>query len=200
MNDLETTLSDFGAAELPAAAAARRFIEAAGESVDIAYRVLDSPLGRLMVVATPRGLLRVGFDNEQGVLDDLAERVSPRILEYPARLEGIRRELDEYFSGRREHFEQTLDWALIAGFRRRVLAVTAEIPFGAVSTYQEIARQAGQPRGARAAGQALGGNPLPIVIPCHRVVRSGGGLGGYAGGLDRKEYLLRLERAASRID
>jgi len=195
MNDLETALGNLGDLGIPAASAARRFVDEAGEMVDIAYTTIDSPLGELIIAATPRGLLRIGFENETGVLDDLAERVSPRILEYPARLERIRHELGEYFTGRRDRFEVPLDWGLIEGFRRRVLTVTAQIPYGGVATYQDVARRAGQPRGARAAGQALGGNPIPVIIPCHRVVRSGGGMGGYGGGTDRKEFLLRLEGA-----
>ena len=195
MNDLETALGNLGDLGIPAASAARRFVGEAGEMVDIAYTTIDSPLGELIIAATPRGLLRIGFENETGVLDDLAERVSPRILEYPARLERIRHELGEYFTGRRDRFEVPLDWGLIDGFRRRVLTVTAQIPYGGVATYQDVARRAGQPRGARAAGQALGGNPIPVIIPCHRVVRSGGGMGGYGGGTDRKEFLLRLEGA-----
>jgi len=195
MNDLETALGNLGDLGIPAASAARRFVDEAGEMVDIAYTTIDSPLGELIIAATPKGLLRIGFENETGVLDDLAERVSPRILEYPARLERIRHELGEYFTGRRDRFEVPLDWGLIDGFRRRVLTVTAQIPYGGVATYQDVARRAGQPRGARAAGQALGGNPIPVIIPCHRVVRSGGGMGGYGGGTDRKEFLLRLEGA-----
>ena len=195
MNEFENALSGIGDMSRPAASAAHRFVDQVGESVDIAYTTFDSPLGELVVAATPLGLLRIGFDSEEGVLEDLADRVSPRILEYPARLQEIEKELGEYFAGRRELFGMPLDWTLIGGFRRQVLTVTADIPYGAVSTYREVARQAGQPKGARAAGQALGGNPIPVVIPCHRVLRSGGGLGGYAGGLDRKEYLLRLEGA-----
>jgi methylated-DNA-[protein]-cysteine S-methyltransferase len=178
---------------MAAASAARRFAGEAGELVDIAYTTIDSPIGSLVLAATPKGLLRIGFDNETGVLADLADRMSPRILEFPRRLAGVQRELDEYFAGRRDRFDLPLDWALIDGFRRRILEVTAKIPYGGISTYQEVAGQAGQPKGARAAGQALGGNPIPVVIPCHRVLQSGGGMGGYAGGTNRKEFLLRLE-------
>ena len=195
MNDLETALGIIGDHGNTAESAANRFAQQAGELVDIAFMTIDSPIGDLILAATSRGLLRIGFDNESGVLEQLAERVSPRILEYPARLEESRRELDEYFAGKREGFDMPLDKRLIAGFRREVLEATAKIPFGAVLSYQEVARQAGRPKGARAAGQALGGNPIPVVIPCHRVLRTGGGMGGYAGGTDRKEYLLRLEGA-----
>jgi len=195
MKDLETALNNLEDLGGPAATAAHRFVDQAGELIDIAYTTFDSPIGTLVLAATPNGLLRIGFDNEPGVLEDLADRVSPRILEYPARLEEIRRELGDYFAGRREQFDVPLDWTLIGGFRRRVLTVTAKIPYGGVSTYQDVARRAGQPKGARAAGQALGGNPIPVVIPCHRVLRSGGGMGGYGGGTARKEHLLRLEGA-----
>jgi methylated-DNA-[protein]-cysteine S-methyltransferase len=195
MTDIQTTLSTKRDVTRPAEAAARRFAEEVGATTEIAYSVVDSPIGQLVLVATRTGLLRVGFDNELGVLEELADRVSPRIIEYPARLTDARRELDQYFAGQRSDFTIPLDWLLIEGFRRRVLTATAEIPYGTVSTYLEISRRAGQPKGARAAGQALGGNPLPLVIPCHRVLRTGGGMGGYAGGVDRKEYLLRLEGA-----
>lgn len=195
MNDLKTLLSDIGDLGDAAASAANRFAQQAGELVDIAFTTVDSPIGDLVLAATPTGLVRIGFDDESGVLEELAEQISPRILEYPARLEQSRRELDEYFTGRRKSFDMPLDQRLIAGFRREVLIATAKIPYGGVSTYQEVARKAGRPKGARAAGQALGGNPIPVVIPCHRVLRTGGGMGGYAGGIDRKQYLLRLEGA-----
>jgi methylated-DNA-[protein]-cysteine S-methyltransferase len=113
----------------------------------------------------------------------------------PTYFDGVRRELDEYFEGRRTSFDLPLDWQLTRGFTRRVLRRTAEIPYGDVSTYTKIAKAAGSPRAYRAAGNALGSNPIPIVVPCHRVLHSGGGLGGYGGGLDRKEFLLRLEGA-----
>jgi methylated-DNA-[protein]-cysteine S-methyltransferase len=162
--------------------------------LDVAYATLDSPLGPLVVAATPRGLVRVaysGFDSE--VLEDLAGKVSPRLLEAPARLDPVRRELDEYFEGRRTEFDLPIDWALTRGFTSRVLRATARIAFGSTSTYAEVASRAGSPRAVRAAGNALGSNPLPVVVPCHRVLRTGGALGGYTGGLERKEYLLRLE-------
>ena len=124
-------------------------------------------------------------------------RVSPRIVEAPAQLDPIRRELDEYFDGRRHEFELPLDWTLVGPFGRRVLGATAEIPYGGVLTYTEVATEAGSPRGSRAAGNALGANPIPIVVPCHRVLRSGGALGGYGGGLQRKQFLLELEGALS---
>jgi methylated-DNA-[protein]-cysteine S-methyltransferase len=169
---------------------------AAEELLDVAYATVDSPLGPLVVAATPRGLVRVAYTGsatDAGVLEELARKLSPRVLEAPARLDAARRELDEYFEGRRTGFDLPLDWALTRGFTSKVLQATAQIEFGATSTYAEVAGQAGSPRAVRAAGNALGANPLPVVVPCHRVLRTGGGIGGYTGGLERKEYLLRLE-------
>ncbi len=164
--------------------------------LDVAYAQVDSPLGPLTVAATRRGVLRVAYPERplDEVLAQLAATVSPRVLEAPARLEGVRRELDEYFEGRRRRFEEPIDWTLSRGFFRRVLRATARIAYGRVRTYAEVAASAGSPRAVRAAGNGLGSNPLPVVVPCHRVVRTGGGLGGYTGGLDRKEFLLALER------
>jgi methylated-DNA-[protein]-cysteine S-methyltransferase len=165
--------------------------------LDVAYTTLDSPFGALLAASTERGLLRLAFPEEgiDPVLSRLAERVSPRILESPARLEPLKRELDEYFEGRRRLFQTPLDWSLIGPFGVKVLSATAAIPYGSVLTYTDVAGKAGSPRGSRAAGNALGSNPIPIVIPCHRVLRTGGALGGYAGGLDRKRRLLELEGA-----
>ncbi|HEX2026616.1 MAG TPA: methylated-DNA--[protein]-cysteine S-methyltransferase, partial [Nitriliruptorales bacterium] len=156
-----------------------------------------SPVGPLLAAATPRGLaalryVRGGVEQE---LAELAARLSPRILAAPRRLEPLRLQLDQYFAGRRCRFEVPLDWSLAAGFTRRVLEVTARIPYGEVATYAQVAATAGHPRAARAAGNALGANPLPIVVPCHRVVRTGGEVGGYTGGGQRKRVLLRLEGA-----
>jgi methylated-DNA-[protein]-cysteine S-methyltransferase len=164
--------------------------------LDVAYTSVDSPLGPLVVAATPKGLVRVSyseFRGEEDVLEELARRVSPRVLEAPARLDGVRRELDEYFEGRRQDFDTPIDWSYLAGFTREVLRATAAIRFGEVSTYAGVAEAAGSPRAVRAAGNALGANPMPVVVPCHRVLRTGGSLGGYTGGLERKEFLLRLE-------
>ena len=164
--------------------------------LDVAYTSVDSPLGPLVVAATPKGLVRVSyaeFRGEDDVLEDLARRVSPRVLEAPAKLDPVRRELDEYFDGHREDFDIPIDWSYLAGFTREVLRATAAIPFGDVSTYAGVAEAAGSPRAVRAAGNALGANPMPVVVPCHRVLRTGGALGGYTGGLERKEFLLRLE-------
>ena len=180
-------------------AAVRRATErAAAEGlVDVSYAQVDSPLGRLVAASTGHGLARLAYEDFNGgldaVLDHLAQRLSPRIVEAPARLDDVRRELDEFFDGRREGFDVPIDWALTTGFTRRVLQATAAIPFGAVSTYREVAEHAGSPKATRAAGNALSANPIPIVVPCHRVLRTGGGLGGYTGGLEKKEALLRLE-------
>ena len=165
--------------------------------VDVAYCEVGSPLGTLVAAGTERGLLRLAYEDFNGgldrVLEHLAVRVSPRIVEAPARLDAVRRELDEYFAGRRRDFGVPIDWSLTSGFTRRVLEATARIPFGATGSYAGVAAEAGSPRATRAAGNALGSNPLPIVVPCHRVLRSGGRLGGYTGGVEKKEHLLRLE-------
>jgi methylated-DNA-[protein]-cysteine S-methyltransferase len=163
----------------------------------VSYAPAESPFGTLLLAATRRGLVRLAFpeENLDAMLEGLARRISPRIVEAPRALEEARRELEEYFSGRRRAFELELDWRLVGAFGRRVLGVTSEIPYGGVLSYAEVAADAGSPRGFRAAGNALGSNPIPIVIPCHRVLRSGGALGGYGGGLERKRFLLELEGA-----
>jgi len=166
--------------------------------LDVAYATLDSPVGELVVAATDRGLVRIGLPGQplDGVLEQLAEGVSPRVMSYPRRLDEARRELDQYFAGKREHFDLAVDWRLShPGFYRRVLRATAKVPFGEVITYGQAAQRAGSPRAFRAAGTALGSNPVPIVVPCHRVVRSGGELGNYGGGPEMKRFLLDLERA-----
>lgn len=176
-----------------------RFVRRAADEglVDVAYAWTDTPIGPLLLAATPEGLVRIGFgagENPDAVLDDLARRVSPRVLEAPARLDEARRELDEYFEGRRRRFDLRLDWRLASpGFRRRALEAIAAIPYGTVRTYADIAASAGNPKAVRAAGTACGSNPIPVVVPCHRVLRTGGGLGGYGGGLDKKRLLLTLE-------
>ncbi|HEX9482117.1 MAG TPA: methylated-DNA--[protein]-cysteine S-methyltransferase [Solirubrobacteraceae bacterium] len=187
------------AREDAALAAARLAARAAADGLaDIAYAQLDSPLGTLTVLKTKRGLVRLAFPEEplEGVLERIATRISPRIVEAPAQLDLVRRELEEYFAGERRRFELALDWSLTGGFTRRVLRATAAIPYGGVLSYGQVAGNAGSPRGSRAAGNALGSNPLPIVVPCHRVLRSGGVLGGYGGGPERKRWLLELEGAA----
>jgi methylated-DNA-[protein]-cysteine S-methyltransferase len=182
-----------------AAAAVRRFADRAQEEglLDVAYAAADSPLGELLIAATPRGVVRVAYIDEnvgrEEVLEDLARRVSPRLLEAPGRLDDARRQLDDYFEGRRPGFDLPVDLSLVAPFTDRVLTRTAAIPPGQVLTYGEVATEIGHERAARAVGNALGSNPIPIVVPCHRVVRSGGGLGGYTGGVHRKKHLLGLE-------
>jgi methylated-DNA-[protein]-cysteine S-methyltransferase len=198
--EIETALRE-AAATLPAAAAldfgsllAER--AAAEGLLDVAYATVDSPLGPLVVAATPRGLVRLaytGSGGEEEVLEELAGKLSPRILEAPERLDEARRELDEYFDGRRASFDLPIDWSLSHGFTGEVLRQTARIGFGRTSTYAEVASRAGSPRAVRAAGNALGANPIPVVVPCHRVLRTGGALGGYTGGVERKQFLLRLE-------
>jgi methylated-DNA-[protein]-cysteine S-methyltransferase len=166
--------------------------------LDVAYTIADSPFGPLLLAATPRGLVKVSLPaySPDEALEELAARVSPRLLEAPARLDEARRELDLYFEGRLREFDLPLDWELTgSGFRRRVLEETAHIPYGRTSSYSEMAEMAGSPRAFRAAGSALGSNPIPIVVPCHRVLRTGGALGGYGGGLPMKEALLKLEGA-----
>jgi methylated-DNA-[protein]-cysteine S-methyltransferase len=177
--------------------AAARLAEAAQAQglLDVAYATLDSPLGPLHAAGTPRGLVMLAYGDAplDERLERLAREVSPRILEAPARLDPVRRQLEEYFAGRRRAFDVAIDWSPLRGYTREVLRRTAEIPFGQASTYAEIAYRAGSPRGWRAAGNALGANPMPIVVPCHRVLASGGGIGGYTGGVDRKRFLLGLE-------
>ncbi len=165
---------------------------------DVRYAILDSPVGSIVAATTDRGLARLAYDDLDGgldaILDSLARRLSPRIIEQRAALDAVARELDEYFAGRRRSFGVPIDWALVTGFGRRILDATARIPYGEVATYAQVAERAGNPGASRAAGNALGSNPLPVIVPCHRVVRSGGALGGYTGGLHRKEHLLAIER------
>jgi methylated-DNA-[protein]-cysteine S-methyltransferase len=177
--------------------AARLVAEAATDAglLDVGYGFVDSPFGRLLVAVGRRGLVRVAYPERSpdAVLSDLAERVSPRVLESARSTEEVRRELDEYFDGKRRTFAVRVDLSAVHGFGRKILQQTARIPFGSVITYRDVATRAGSPRAVRAAGNALGANPVPIVVPCHRVVRTGGGLGGYTGGLERKQALLELE-------
>jgi methylated-DNA-[protein]-cysteine S-methyltransferase len=196
MNEnIETALRE-AAATLPSPAALDLKRVADEGLLDVAYASVDSPLGPLVVAATPRGLVRLAYTgsrDEGEVVEDLAGRLSPRILEAPERLDDVRRQLDEYFEGRRVDFEVPIDWSLTHGFTGKVLRQTARIGYGKTSTYAEVAGRAGSPRAVRAAGNALGSNPIPVVVPCHRVLRTGGALGGYTGGVERKEFLLRLE-------
>ena len=163
--------------------------------LDVAYTTADSPFGTLLLARTKRGLVRVGLPNQDAdqLLADLADRVSPRVLEAPAELDEVRRELDLYFDGKLDHFSLPLDWRLSGGFRQRVLRAIDRIPYGQTRSYTEMARKAGNERAVRAAGSACGSNPIPLVVPCHRVLRTGGALGGYGGGLPMKQALLELE-------
>jgi methylated-DNA-[protein]-cysteine S-methyltransferase len=197
-DDLTGALRAGGAGARAASERAARGLAAAAERrglLDVATASVDSPLGTLLAAGTPRGLVMLAYDDASmdARLERLARDVSPRILESPERLDPVRRQLEEYFEGRRRRFEVPLDWSLSRGYAREVLRRTAEIPYGGASSYAEIAYLAGSPRGWRAAGNALGANPMPIVVPCHRVLASGGGIGGYTGGLDRKRFLLALE-------
>jgi methylated-DNA-[protein]-cysteine S-methyltransferase len=203
MTELEKLLHINSAAterDAAARAASATALRAAADGLaDVVYTTVESPFGPLLVASTRRGLVRLAFDLEpyEDVLAGLAARISARIVEAPAFLDPIRRELDEYFAGRRIAFDAPLDWTLIGGFGRRVLRATAAIPYGQTSNYREVATRAGNRAATRAAGNALGRNPIPIVIPCHRVLRTGGALGGYAGGLERKQRLLALESERS---
>jgi methylated-DNA-[protein]-cysteine S-methyltransferase len=182
-----------------AARAAERAAQRAADDglADVTYTTTESPLGPLLIATTRRGLVRVAFPRERpdDVLNDLVVKVSPRVLEAPAKLDEVRRELDQYFERERREFDLPLDWRLSHGFRNEVLHELLRVPYGETATYAEMAARAGNPRAYRAAGSACGSNPMPVVVPCHRVVASGGGLGGYGGGIDVKKYLLRLEGA-----
>ncbi len=199
MNDLRQQLHA-AARRLPSpdpAAAVERLAAAAAAAglVDVAVGWLQTPVGPVLGAVTGRGLVALRYlgTAEPSLLAELAHRVSPRVLWRPQALAEVAGELEGYFDGRRRAFTLTLDRRLVRGFQAAVLAATEAIPYGTVRTYQEVAAAAGRPRASRAAGNALGANPLPIVIPCHRVVRTGGGLGGYAGGLERKTRLLAVE-------
>lgn len=165
--------------------------------LDVAYRTIDSPMGTLLLAATTEGLVRVAFEREDhdAVLARLAADVSPRILEAPARLDAAADQLDEYFAGRRRRFDVPLDLRLASGFRRAVLDHLPEIPFGRTASYAAVAAAAGNPKAVRAVGTACARNPLPLVVPCHRVVRSDGAIGQYLGGVEAKQALLALEAA-----
>ena len=166
--------------------------------LDVAYRIADSPVGPLLLAATEQGLVRVAYAREDhdAVLQALADHVSPRILHAPGRLDLAARELQEYFGGRRRDFDLPLDWRLAAGFRRTVLSLLPGIGYGRTASYSAVARLAGSPRAVRAVGSACAANPLPVVVPCHRVIRADGELGGYLGGTEAKRTLLALEAAA----
>jgi len=171
--------------------------------LDVSYMLDESPLGDLLLAATPRGLAMIGYPTKrdvEGRLEYLAAKLSPRVLEDRSAFDDVRRQLDEYFAGSRHDFDLPLDLSLVRGFTERVLDATAAIPYGEVSSYAAISAAAGSPKAVRATGNALGANPIPIIVPCHRVLRSGGKLGGYGGGVQRKEFLLGLEGALPRRD
>ena len=166
--------------------------------LDVAYRTVDSPVGPLLLAATETGLVRVAYASEdhEAVLRALADRISPRVLNAPARLETAVRELDEYFTGRRRAFDLPLDWRLSSGFRHAVLSRLPEIGYGQTASYAAVAALAGHPKAVRAAATACATNPLPVVVPCHRVIYSDGRIGRYLGGPEAKSTLLTLEAAA----
>ncbi|MGJ9402754.1 methylated-DNA--[protein]-cysteine S-methyltransferase [Arthrobacter sp. KK5.5] len=178
----------------------RRLVEAAAAAgaLDVAYRVVDTPVGSLLLATTETGLVRVAFAQEDhdAVLQQLASRLSPRILRAPARLDDAARQLDEYFSGTRHEFDLRLDRTLSSGYRREIHEYLPLIPYGQTASYAQIALATGRPKAVRAVGTACATNPLPVVVPCHRVLRSDGTLGGYLGGTEAKTRLLGLESAA----
>jgi methylated-DNA-[protein]-cysteine S-methyltransferase len=166
--------------------------------LDVAYRFVDSPLGTLLIAATPLGLVRVAFTSEghDTVLQSLSDLISPRVLSAPARLDAVANQLDDYFAKRRNTFDVTLDWRLAHGFRQTVLAhLVADVDYGHTASYARLAQLSGSPRAVRAVGTACATNPIPIVVPCHRVVRSDGTMGNYRGGPVAKRALLDLESA-----
>jgi len=166
--------------------------------LDVAYRTVDTPVGPLLLAATEQGLVRVAYPNQghDAVLQALADRISPRVLHAPARLDPVVRQLDDYFAGRRRRFDVPLDWRLSTGFRSTVLHhLASDVDYGRTASYAALAALAGNPRAVRAVGTACATNPLPVVVPCHRVVRSDGAIGNYAGGVEAKRTLLDLEAA-----
>jgi methylated-DNA-[protein]-cysteine S-methyltransferase len=170
--------------------------------LDVAYAHVDTPIGPLLVASTPAGLVRVGFEreDEDTVLQELADRISPRVVESAARNDEVRRELDEYFEGHRTGFALPLDWQLSRGFRRTVLeTLLADVRYGSTVSYLDLATMVGNPKASRAVGTAMATNPIPIVVPCHRVLRTGGQLGGYGGGLPVKVQLLEMEAGATTL-
>jgi methylated-DNA-[protein]-cysteine S-methyltransferase len=168
--------------------------------LDVAWTTTDTPIGPLMLAATPTGLVSINFGDETDrFTEDLADKVSPRVLRAPARLDPTRRQLDEYFAGDRRDFDLTLDWRLSKGFRNRILHDLVGVPYGHTVSYKDLAERAGSPGASRAVGSAMATNPIPIVVPCHRVLRTGGNLGGYGGGLETKVKLLALESGEAQL-
>lgn len=199
--DLDQLSTTAPADEATALAALRARLAARAQEeglLDVAYRTVDSPVGRLLLAATPAGVVRVAFETEDAdsVLAELAAHVSPRVLLAPARLDAVAAELGEYFAGRRHAFDVAVDLRLATGFRRAVLERLVEVPYARTVSYAELAARAGSPRAVRAVGTACALNPVPLVVPCHRVVRSDGASGGYRGGPEAKRRLLALEAAA----
>ena len=197
MNDL---LDAFGVEESDLDRLRARLAAAADAEgiLDVAYRTVDTPVGPLLLAATEQGLVRVAYPNQghDAVLQALADRIGPRVLHAPARLDRVARQLDDYFAGRRRRFDVPLDWRLSVGFRSTVLHhLATDVAYGRTTSYAALAALAGSPRAVRAVGTACATNPLPVVVPCHRVVRSDGAIGNYAGGVDAKRTLLALEAA-----
>lgn len=186
-------------ADAPTLARLHRRLEHAAQDadlLDVAYRTLDTAIGRLLLASTPLGLVRVAFlSGDEDVLATLAQRISPRILHAPARLDGAATEIEEYLAGRRTEFDLPLDLRLADGFRRQVIEHLREIGYGRRESYATVAAAVGSPKAVRAVGSACARNPLPLVIPCHRVVRTDGSFGQYAGGMAAKATLLELEAA-----
>lgn len=196
-DDLEARLGDPAPTATPPQALLDRLTEAAlaEHLVDVAWAVTDTPIGPLTLAATDRGLVRIDFGGPESSLPALADRLGRRVLEAPARLDAPRRQLDEYFEGKRHRFDVALDRSLSHGFRLRVLEELSTVPYGRVVSYRDLAMRVGNPKASRAVGTAMATNPIPIVVPCHRVLRTGGALGGYGGGLPTKRWLLHLEGA-----
>ena len=201
MSSNPTFLVDLTTPDEQVLAALHRRLETAAahdDLLDVAYTTMDTPVGRLLLAATPAGLVRVAFEVEgfEQVLGTLAAKLSPRVLAAPDRLAAAAREVEEYFTGSRTDFDLPLDFSLSSGFRQLVQRHLTEIPYGRTESYGEVATSVGNPRAVRAVGSACATNPLPLVVPCHRVLRTGGALGGYVGGLHVKSALLALESAA----
>jgi methylated-DNA-[protein]-cysteine S-methyltransferase len=201
MIEYDRVLADLAEIEPPTLTRLHQRLEQRAEQLDlldVAFRTVDSPVGPLLIAATPRGLVRVAYEREGmgAVLQSLASTVSPRVLAAPRRLDDAASQLEEYFAGRRRVFDVPLDLRLAAGFRRLVLAELTGIPYGSTRSYTEVAAATGHPRAVRAVGSACASNPLPLVVPCHRVLRSDGSVGGYLGGSEIKRALLELEAAA----
>jgi len=200
MNDLENLLKA-GPAMIDAAvtdqlAARVRRAAARHDLIDVAFARIDSPVGELYVAATPSGICALSWDRER-LVERLSLKISPRVIEYPKRLDAARRQLDDYFAHKRTSFDLPIDWSLSAGFRREVLHALAKVPYGQVVSYMGLAQRVGNPKASRAVGSAMATNPIGIIVPCHRVLATGGGLGGYSGrdGLVTKRFLLDLEGA-----